>query len=138
MLRFDLQAGSGPAKVPKERRASENWYWRKAYVLAMVWGAHINATEDASNALKSAIDWYEENQEAVWRKWAPDAGAYLNAANGFSRSWKHDFYGDKYGKLLKIKEKYDPTESLWSYSGVGSEKWKYDLHSGLLCQAGKS
>jgi FAD/FMN-containing dehydrogenase len=138
MLRFDLQAGSGPAKVPKKRWASENWYWRKAYVLAMVWGAHVNATEDPSNALNSAIDWYEENQEAVWRKWAPIAGAYLNAANGFSRSWKHDFYGNKYDKLLKIKEKYDPTESLWSYSGVGSEKWKYDLHSGLLCQAGKS
>lgn len=104
----------------------------------MVWGAHVNATEDPSNTLKSVADWYEKNQEAVWRKWAPDAGAYLNAANGFSRSWKHDFYGDKYDKLLKIKEKYDPTESLWAWSGVGSEKWKYDLHSGLLCQAGKS
>jgi hypothetical protein len=61
----------------------------------------------------------------------------LNAANWFARSWKHDFYGDKYDKMLKIKEKYDPTESLWAYSGVGSDKSKYDLHSGLLCQAGK-
>lgn len=38
---------------------------------------------------------YEENKESVRRKWAPDAGALMNAANAFSRSWKHDFYGKK-------------------------------------------
>lgn len=59
----------------------------------------------------------------------------MNAANGFSRSWKRDFYGENYERLLKIKRKYDPTDSLWIYSGVVSDKWTYDLHSGLLCQA---
>jgi FAD/FMN-containing dehydrogenase len=120
LLRFDLQAGPGPAQVPRKRWASENRSWRTAYTLTMAWSAQINSTDDP--------------RESVWRKWAPDIGAYMNAANGFSRTWKHDFYGPKYDRLLEIKRKYDPTESLWAYSGVGSDKWKYDLHTGLLCQ----
>ncbi|KAJ5370261.1 uncharacterized protein N7496_006353 [Penicillium cataractarum] len=135
LLRFDLQVGSGPARVDKKRWGSTHPFWRKAYTVTMAWGGHVNVTDDPKHALKDAIDWYEENKEPVWRKWAPKAGAYMNAANGFSRSWKHDFYGENYERLLKIKQKYDPTGSLWIYSGVGSDKWTYDLHSGLLCQA---
>lgn len=58
----------------------------------------------------------------------------MNSGNVFSRSWKRDFYADNYDRLLEIKQKYDPTESLFVYSGVGSDRWEYDLHSGLLCQ----
>lgn len=89
-------------------------------------------------SLAAAAEWFEKKKEPVWRKWAPDTGAYMNATNGFSRTWKHDFYGPKYDRLLEIKRKYDPTESLWAYSGVGSDKWKYDLHTVLLCQVDKS
>ncbi|EPS31792.1 hypothetical protein PDE_06750 [Penicillium oxalicum 114-2] len=134
LLRFDIQAGPGTHKVPKDRWASENWSWRNAYSLTMAWGAHINSTQDPSTALQAAAKWYEKYKEPVWREWAPSAGAYMNAANGLSSTWKHDFYGDKYEKLLKIKTKYDPKESLWVLSGVGSDKWNYDLHSGLLCR----
>ncbi|KAF7720046.1 FAD binding, berberine domain-containing protein [Penicillium ucsense] len=135
LLRFDIQAGPGTAKVPKERWASENWSWRTAYSLTMAWGAKINSTEDPSSALQAAGNWYEKNKEPAWRDWAPAAGAYMNAANGYSTTWKHDFYGDKYEKLLGIKQKYDPKESLWVVGGVGSDKWNYDLRSGLLCRA---
>lgn len=37
-------------------------------------------------------------------------------------------------KLLEIKRKYDPAESLYEISGVGSDKWNYNLNNGLLCQ----
>lgn len=101
----------------------------------MAWGAHVNTTEDPKKALTDAAEWYEKEKEPVWRAWSPRSGAYMNAGNGFSRSWKKDFYGDNYDKLLKIKRKYDPKESLFVYSGVGSDRWEYDLHSGLLCRA---
>ncbi|KAJ5151737.1 hypothetical protein N7492_010032 [Penicillium capsulatum] len=104
----------------------------------MAWGASINATEDPSTTLSAAADWYEEFKEPVWRKWAPKTGAYMNSGNAFSSTWKDDFYGDHYDRLLKIKHKYDPKESLWVYSGVGSDRWDYDLHTGLLCRVDSS
>lgn len=46
---------------------------------------------------------------------------------------KYNFYGDNYERLLEIKRKYDPSESLFIWSGLGSDMWNYDLKSGLLC-----
>lgn len=138
LLRFDLQAGFGPAHTPKERRGSAQPAWRSTYVLAMAWGASVSSTEEPKKALAGAAEWYEKNKEPVWRKWAPESGAYMNSGNAFSRTWKHDFYGDNYDRLWEIKQKYDPKESLWVYSGVGSDHWDYDLHSGLLCRADAS
>lgn len=135
LLRFDLHAGPGPARTPEKRRGSVIHAWRTTYTLVMAWGAKIDATEDPSKALTAGAEWYEKVKEPVWREWAPKSGAYMNSANGFSRSWKRDFYGDNYERLLEIKRKYDPTESLFVYSGVGSDRWEYDLHSGLLCRA---
>ena len=43
-----------------------------------------------------------------------------------------------YDALLAVKRKYDPTESLYAISGVGSDEWEYDLDSGLLCRVDKS
>lgn len=66
--------------------------------------------------------------------WAPDTGAYMNEANTFNTHWKKDFYGVYYEELLGIKMKYDPGESLFVRNGVGSDRWDYDLDSGLLCR----
>lgn len=134
LLRLDLQAGPGPAHVPEERRGSVLPAWRKAYVLAMAWGAPLNASGVPSKELKTAAEWYEKVKEPVWRKWAPESGGYWNSGNVFSRTWKRDFYGDNYDKLMKIKRKYDPSESLFVSGGVGSDMWDNDLHSGLLCR----
>ncbi|KAJ5577927.1 uncharacterized protein N7459_006891 [Penicillium hispanicum] len=138
LVRWDIQAGPGPAEVPEKRRGSVLPAWRTAYSLTMTWGASMNSTEDPSKALAAAAEWYENVKEPVWREWAPDGGTYRNAGNGLSRTWKQDFYGDNYDKLLKIKRKYDPSESLFVYSGLGSDRWNYDLHSGLLCRVDRS
>lgn len=61
----------------------------------------------------------------------------MNEGNAFSRDWKKDFYGDNYDALLavkRVKRKYDPSESLFVWSGVGSDQWSYDLRSGWLCR----
>ncbi|KAJ5272472.1 FAD-binding type 2 [Penicillium angulare] len=138
ILLFGLQAGLGPANVPEEMRGSVLPAWREAYTHVMTYGASINATEDATAGLKSGADWYEAHREPVWREWAPNTGAYMNEGNPFSTTWKHDFYGENYDRLLEIKRKYDPSESLYTWSGLGSDMWHYDLRSGLLCRTTES
>ncbi|KAJ6107183.1 FAD-binding type 2 [Penicillium sp. IBT 18751x] len=134
MLLFGLQAGLGPANVPEHMRGSVLPAWREAYTHVMTYGPTINATSDPSEALKSGAEWYEAVKEPVWREWAPNTGAYMNEGNPFSTTWKRDFYGDNYEKLLEIKRKYDPSESLYTWGGLGSDMWNYDLRSGLLCR----
>ncbi|GIJ91039.1 hypothetical protein Asppvi_010004 [Aspergillus pseudoviridinutans] len=134
MLLFGLQGGRGPATTPPEMRGSALPAWRSAYVHAMLYGASINDTADPAEALATVAGWYESAIEPVWRRWAPDTGSYMNEGNAFSRTWKKDFYGENYDRLLAVKRKYDPGESLFVWSGVGSDRWDYDLRSGLLCQ----
>jgi FAD/FMN-containing dehydrogenase len=134
MILFGLQGGLGPARTPEERRGSVHPAWRTAYVHLMSYGAPLDATADASEALAGATEWYESHIEPVWRNWAPGGGSYANEGNVFSSAWKEDFYGENYDRLLEVKQKYDPGMSLFVYGGVGSDEWEYDLHSGLLCQ----
>ena len=129
-----LQGGRGPRNVPTELRGAVNPIWRKIYLHTLSFGAPMEATGVPSVELKKAGEWAEEHPEAVWREWAPETGAYMNEANCFNSHWKHDFYGVYYDELLAVKRKYDPTESLYVISGVGSDEWEYDLDSGLLCR----
>lgn len=134
MLLFGLQGGRGPASVPEHMRGSILPAWRSAYAHVFTLGASINATGDASESLKAAADYYEAVKEPIWRKWAPNTGSYMNEGNPFSGTWKKDFYGENYDKLLSVKRKYDPSESLFVWSGVGSDLWNNDLRTGLLCR----
>ncbi|KAG6364655.1 hypothetical protein INS49_006258 [Diaporthe citri] len=98
----------------------------------------INAPEERWGALlpawRSTYLHYEEVKEPMWREWSPGSGAYLNEGNPYTSDFQKTFYGDNYDKLLAIKKKYDPTETLYILSGVGSENWDYDLDSGKLCR----
>ena len=68
----------------------------------------------------------------MWRAWAPDSGACLNEANPFDKKIAKDYYGESYEKLRSIKAKYDPKESLFVLTGVGSDGWDYNLDTGRL------
>ncbi|RHZ67136.1 putative isoamyl alcohol oxidase [Aspergillus thermomutatus] len=91
------------------------------------WDAFVETARMIPDLMDSTI-------EPVWRRWAPDTGSYMNEGSAFSSTWKNDFYGENYDRLLAIKRKYDPNESLFIWSGVGSDTWTYDLRSGLLCR----
>jgi FAD/FMN-containing dehydrogenase len=134
MALFGLQGCQGTASTPQERRGCVHPAWRSAYAHLMTYGAPINATADAAKALATGAEWYETTIEPVWRNWAPTGGSYMNEGNVFSSTWKQDFYGESYDRLLEIKRKYDPSESLFVWGGVGSDMWDYDLNSGLLCR----
>ncbi|KXH29855.1 FAD-dependent monooxygenase [Colletotrichum nymphaeae SA-01] len=134
-LVYGLQGGLGPRQVEASMRGALTPAWRSAYIHLISSGTYINTTDTApQDALATAAAWVEEHKEAVWRKWAPGTGAYINEANPFNGNFQQDFYGGNYDRLLEIKDKYDPTASLYVRSGVGSHKWDYNLTTGKLCR----
>ncbi|KAM3065110.1 hypothetical protein ACMFMG_006131 [Clarireedia jacksonii] len=134
-LTIGMQGGPGPRNVPFKRRGAVNAVWRETYLHLLVNSLSTNTTgKTPYQALKSGAEWAEENTEAVWREWAPDTGAYMNEANPMNSQFKHDFYGTSYDRLVQIKRKYDPTYSMFVWSGVDSDFWEYDMDTGKLCQ----
>jgi hypothetical protein len=131
-----MSGGPGVINTPQHRFGALHSAWKTAYLHLFVGGASATPSADVtpSAALSNAADWIEENKENLWREWAPDSGAYMNEGNPYNSEFKHDFYGSNYERLLQVKQKYDPTESLFVLSGVGSDGWNYDLQSGKLCR----
>lgn len=135
MLILGLMAGPGVMNTPPERQGAVNPVWRQTYVHAISGsGPAANQSDTAAQKIRTSAEWYEVNRESVWREWAPNTGTYMNEANPLNSNWKHDFFGVNYDKLAAIKRKYDPTESLYAISRVGSEWWDYDLQTGKLCK----
>ncbi|KAF3047756.1 hypothetical protein E8E12_011612 [Didymella heteroderae] len=134
-LIIGLQGGLGPRNVEMRMRGALTPAWREAYLHVIATGTNVNTTDSTpKKALSAAAAWAEGHKEAVWRKWAPESGSYINEANPFNSNFKKDFYGGNYERLVSIKNKYDPTASLYVQSGVGSDVWSYDLDSGKLCR----
>lgn len=131
-----LSGGPGVINAPEERWGALLPAWRSTYLHVIATGADVDPLEAGSPkaALQAAAEWFEEVKEPLWREWSPDSGAYLNEANPYTSDFQKAFYGDNYEKLLTIKKKYDPTETLYILSGVGSENWDYDLDTGKLCR----
>lgn len=68
------------------------------------------------------------------RDLSPETGAYFNEPDSYEPEWQHAFFGENYGKLKKIKEKYDPETVLWCRRCVGSEALVEET-DGKLCAA---
>ena len=62
----------------------------------------------------------------------PGGGAYLSEADFQQPNWQQTLYGDNYGQLKAIKDKYDPTHMFYALTGVGSEYWDV-VEDGRLC-----
>lgn len=121
--------------TPVERRGALLPAWQDAYLHFIANNGDIDTTNKTPQAaLEDAAVFYEERTEKMWREWNPEGGAYMNEANAFNAEFKHDFYGENYQRLLDIKKKFDPQESLYVLSGVGSDGWDYNLDTGKLCR----
>ncbi|QDS72062.1 hypothetical protein FKW77_002813 [Venturia effusa] len=55
-------------------------------------------------------------------------GAYINEASPYEKDWKTTFYGggERYAKLLTVKQKFDPMNVLWCRPCVGSDAFIED------------
>lgn len=134
-MTIGMSGGPGVINTPERRFGALHSAWKSAYLHLFVGGASATPSADVtpSAALSSAAEWLEGSKEKLWREWAPDSGSYMNEGNPYTSEFKHDFYGSNYERLVEVKQKYDPTESLFVLSGVGSDGWNYDLQSGKLC-----
>ena len=57
---------------------------------------------------------------------APQPGSYVSETDYFQTDWQSAFWGDHYGRLKKVKERYDPNGLFFVHHGVGSEGWSSD------------
>jgi FAD/FMN-containing dehydrogenase len=64
---------------------------------------------------------------------SPNSGAYHNEGDPLDPNFKQTFWGNNYGRLEKIKAKYDPSGLLWCLACVGSDAWSL-LEDGRLCK----
>lgn len=58
------------------------------------------------------------------RSLVPSGGSYVSEASYFQSDWQKAFWGENYGRLLKIKNRYDPDGLFYVHHGVGSENWR--------------
>ncbi|KAK4951391.1 hypothetical protein LTR10_010365 [Elasticomyces elasticus] len=64
--------------------------------------------------------------------------AYMNEGDFQEPKFQEVFYGVNYGRLLGIKDRYDPEQIFYALTGVGSDRWYEDqARGGRLCPAGK-
>jgi hypothetical protein len=108
-----------------------NPYWRDSIFDAVV-GLPFNYTDQAVNI---------ENQKRMTNELlpklealTPNGGAYLNEADFNQPGFKEVFYGSHYPALDAIKRKYDPDDTFYALTAVGSDRWRQNL-DGRLCRA---
>lgn len=131
-----LSGGPGVHSTPSKRWGALHPSWRTAYLHFIATGATIDsrAAGSAKRALSIGAEWHNAVKEQMWKEWAPSSGAYMNEANPYVNGFQKVFYGEGYERLVEVKRKYDPSESLFVLAGVGTEGWEYDLGSGRLCR----
>ncbi|KAH7408846.1 hypothetical protein BKA64DRAFT_570586, partial [Cadophora sp. MPI-SDFR-AT-0126] len=117
-----MQSGKGTANVLVSMRGALLSSWRTAYIHMIVLGSSINPAVDPKTTLDSS------------EEWAPEMGSYMNKGNPYNVNFKKAYYDDSCNRLFEIKKKYDPTNSLFVLTGVGSNAWDYNLNTGKLCQ----
>ncbi|KAJ9657458.1 hypothetical protein H2198_004333 [Neophaeococcomyces mojaviensis] len=106
------------ATIPNGSNAV-NPAWRTAYAhvaLPRSWPSH-NVT--AKNFITADL----RDKVALLKALAPKSGAYINEADPSNPSWKEDYFGKNYPKLLEIKNKYDPQGVFWCKPCVGYDQW---------------
>ena len=98
-----------------------------------------------NDALRALGDGFEPLKQLT-----PGMGSYINEVCALQTSrvvrsdidsqgwlgekdWQKTFWGSHYQRLLKIKKKVDPEDTLWCFPCVGSEGWK-QRENGRLCK----
>lgn len=105
--------------------------WRSALIHAIL-GTAWNFTAPWSEmiALQDKMTYeFIPQLEAV----TPGSGAYVNEADFRDPNWKDNFFGDNYGKLLAIKNRWDPEHLFYATKAVGSEAWTV-AEDGRMCR----
>ncbi|KAI0840584.1 FAD-binding domain-containing protein [Hypoxylon sp. FL0890] len=105
--------------------------WREAlYTLNVGIGFDADAPTSELQAVQAKVNVWQ----ALFTPLTPGGGGYMNEATFDDPTWKEDYYGVNYNKLLSIKKKYDPNFALWQHTSVGADAyWEPDA-DGRLCR----
>ncbi|KAI3329677.1 FAD-binding domain-containing protein [Ustulina deusta] len=110
---------------------SVNPAWRDSLMLINM-GRQLSP--EAGWAEVSAQQAQVNGMQDAFRTLMPNGGGYLNEGTWDNPQWKADYFGSNYGRLAKIKAKYDPDYTLWTPTAVGNDaKWSVDLGTGRMC-----
>ncbi len=85
---------------------------------------HVSATETSVNPVTRKSDFLITANENGYRKLVeelPDgiSGTSRNHNGGLEPNWRESIWGDNYSRLLEVKERVDPRNTLNSYQSVG-------------------
>ncbi|KAJ5506052.1 FAD linked oxidase N-terminal [Penicillium expansum] len=106
--------------------------WRTAamtVILTTSWPLGANLTKMKILADKMTTKWVP-----ILTALSPESGCYMSEADPQQPDWKQTFYGRNYDSLYAIKTKYDPLQTFYATTAVGSEDWQVEA-GGRLCQA---
>jgi hypothetical protein len=131
---------AGGAVAKNSEKMALNPAWRETYV-------HMSILP-LNQLMFSKIGDVEKSYEQVQKdteyldKLSINSGSYLNEVSQFFKytvktssltqiqtsclepEWQKSLWGSNYGRLLEIKEKYDPNNTLWCTLCVGSDKFQ--------------
>ncbi|OTB06057.1 hypothetical protein M426DRAFT_72414 [Hypoxylon sp. CI-4A] len=96
--------------------------WRNAVmhaIMASLWNVTSSEAEMKAASDKLTFDWMQR-----WRDVSPGAGSYMSEADYIEPNFTQAFFGDKYPKLYRLKQLYDPFGVFYAHTAVGSEDWE--------------
>ncbi|KAI1102380.1 FAD-binding domain-containing protein [Jackrogersella minutella] len=96
--------------------------WRNTVmhaIMATLWNASNSEADIKAASDKLTFDWMKR-----WRDVSPGAGAYMSEGDYIEPDSSQAFFGNKYPKLYRLKQWYDPFGVFYAHTAVGSEDWK--------------
>lgn len=109
----------GPLLYKNTKSTSATPAWREA-----IWSLGADGFWDWNSTLQTREQKVDELKymTGLLEDLSPGSGAYSPEANPFTKDWQEAWWGqENYGKLLKLKKKYDPQGLLHCWKCVG---WK--------------
>lgn len=108
--------------------------WRPSVIDLIVgaaWNDSAPKSFDDAQQAKITNDWMPQ-----LKKLAPDSGSYMNEGDPNDPDWKVSFFGEKYPRLLEIKQRWDPDGLFYALKTVGSDVWR-ENDKQVLCKVEK-
>jgi FAD/FMN-containing dehydrogenase len=124
-------AGAPPEAIARARDTATNPAVLDAFALLITGAeeapAYPGMAGHEPNAAKARRDAAAIGRAmAEMRRVAPEGGAYVSESDYFQTDWQRAFWGDRYARLLAVKEQLDPGGLFFAHHGVGSERWSDD------------
>jgi len=124
-------AGASEERLADARNTPVHPSVLDAFALLLVAGAQQNALDETGRIApdEAALREKAARIQGVYRRFRqiePNTGSYSAEMNFHEESWQEVAWGPHYGRLLAIKNRYDPDGLFVGHHQVGSEMWSRD------------